>query len=489
MNRLSQIGGALREAVSIDLRSLALFRIAVSLVVLDDLVSRAVDTTAHYTDAGVLPRIDLIRLDPGVPSLHLALGSTWFAGMMFAVQGLFAVMLLLGYRTRLATVVSWVLMLSLHHRNPYVLQAGDVLLRLLLFWSMFLPLGARWSLDAKAGTDLCPDASLNNRFLSIASVALLVQVCLVYMVGAVLKWHPVWREGHAVWYAMHLDLFATSWGVWLREQSWGASVMRGLTWWTLGLEFFGPLLAFVPWRNGFFRGLTVALFLSLHLGLLVFMMLGQFPYISMAGWLVFVPGAMWDRWRWTAAKPASEPVVAAGRGRTLGAFVSGAAFVYVLLWNLHVLKPHWVDPWAPEDWQRPGRLVGLNQKWNMFAPYPSRGDGWFVIPGSLADGSVVDLFTGGGPVSWDKPALVTATLANQNWRKYLFSLTLRGRDAHRQLYARYLAQQWNRWNSGDRRVVSLEVCFMKEFTRPTGPAPPIKTVLATWRAKATPQAP
>jgi hypothetical protein len=38
-------------------------------------------------------------------------------------------------------------------RNPYILSGGDVLLRVVVFWAMFLPLGDRYSLDAYYGTD------------------------------------------------------------------------------------------------------------------------------------------------------------------------------------------------------------------------------------------------------------------------------------------------------------------------------------------------
>ena len=67
------------------------------------------------------------------------------------VRVLLAVALLVGYRTRLATIGSWILLASIHVRLPVVINAGDTLLRVLLFWSIFLPLGAMWSVDARRG--------------------------------------------------------------------------------------------------------------------------------------------------------------------------------------------------------------------------------------------------------------------------------------------------------------------------------------------------
>ena len=84
------------------------------------------------------------------PSVHVAFtgirgrpGSAAFETIPFLVAGLFAGLLLVGYRTGLATCVSWFMLLSVQARNPIILQGGDVLLRLLLFWGIFLPLGER----------------------------------------------------------------------------------------------------------------------------------------------------------------------------------------------------------------------------------------------------------------------------------------------------------------------------------------------------------
>jgi hypothetical protein len=49
------------EVFGADLRSLALFRIVLALLVLVDLTNRATDFYAHYTDAGVLPRTVLLE--------------------------------------------------------------------------------------------------------------------------------------------------------------------------------------------------------------------------------------------------------------------------------------------------------------------------------------------------------------------------------------------------------------------------------------------
>ena len=105
---------------------------------------------AFYTDAGVLPRGAQIELFSGLPaliSLHMMNGTIAGQALLFGFSVAAALALLVGYRTWIATLVSWVLVVSFHNRNPMVLQGGDVLLRMMLFWGLFLPLGARASLD------------------------------------------------------------------------------------------------------------------------------------------------------------------------------------------------------------------------------------------------------------------------------------------------------------------------------------------------------
>ena len=64
------------EIFGADLRSLATFRIVLALLALSDLANRATDLSAHYTDAGIMPRTVLVEqvLSPWAFSLHLMNG-------------------------------------------------------------------------------------------------------------------------------------------------------------------------------------------------------------------------------------------------------------------------------------------------------------------------------------------------------------------------------------------------------------------------------
>ena len=51
-----------------------------------------------------------------------------------------------------------------------------------------------------------------------ATAAILLQVAIVYWTTGLLKDGAAWRDGTAVYYALHLDFWVTAVGEWLREQ-------------------------------------------------------------------------------------------------------------------------------------------------------------------------------------------------------------------------------------------------------------------------------
>ena len=149
--RWQRVRGAVTRRFRIDTWTLAFFRICLGTLLLADLLFRARNLVVFYTDRGVLSIEALAELYPGYQflSVHALSGAIWFQILLFLLAAIAAIAVLVGYRTRLATALSLVMLVSLQARNPMVLNAGDPLLRRLLFWSVFLPLGASWSVDAR----------------------------------------------------------------------------------------------------------------------------------------------------------------------------------------------------------------------------------------------------------------------------------------------------------------------------------------------------
>ncbi len=280
----------LAEVIGIDLRTLALFRVVLGSVLFCNLILALGDATAFWTDLGVMPRGWMVESESAYRlSLHLVGGDTGFIVFMIGAQALLALMYVLGWRTRLVNVLSFVLWASLMNRNPMVLIGGDLLMACLLFWSMFLPVGARFSVDAAVSTNAPPSAHLH---VSWGSLGLLLQVMSVYFFSAILKNAPEWTTDYsAVYYALSLDRHVLPLGKLLNEY---LPLTQGLTLYVWWLELLGPLLIFTPI---FLRPVRLALmlaFMAMHLGFWLCLELGHFPFVSFASLTLFTGGWIWD---------------------------------------------------------------------------------------------------------------------------------------------------------------------------------------------------
>jgi len=489
------LGTGLREfavrAFAIDYRSLALFRVTLAAMLLYDVLGRAMNLRAHYTDWGTLPRAVLVEkhMSDWQWSIHLMSGTWQVQGLLFLVAAIAAVSLLVGYRTRFAAITSWVLLTSLHNRNPMVLQGGDFLLRMEIFWAMFLPLGMALSVDSARRS---PRETLRAAF-SWATAALLLQPVLMHVFSALLKTGPQWRvDGSAIGIALLIEQFTTPFGVWARQFTGVWKVMTPMVVWFEGL---GSLLLFSPVFFAPIRLLGIALLCGMHLGFMLCLNVGHFPFVSWISLLPFVPAEAWD---WLGARPATTKArlalaravetaswllrrlppaaPAAPTGRIANMLACGALCL-VIGWNLGTIPTF---PFALlKPFEKIAQYARLDQRWDMFSPFPLTEDGWYVIPGKLRDGSEVDLFRNGATeVTFQKPALVSALYPEERWRKYMMRLWEKASSDHRLYFGRYLCREWNLNRPPEKLLMSFRLFFILERITPNlKKDPPQKTLL------------
>ena len=274
----------------IDTRSLALFRVGLSLVLLDELTVRARNLTAFYTDQGVMPRGFITENTQNVWSfsLHLASGSVYFEALLFFCALSAAVALFLGYKTRLATFISWLLLASLYVRNPEVQSSGDILMLMLLFWGLFLPLNLHWSVDRARATN---GAAVPLRVLSTATAAVLVQAALVYLFASLLKTGEPWHNGTAVWLALNWDQGTTALGRAMLGFPWLLALLTPVVLW---FELLAPIALFIPFYTPVVRLVVIPLLVLMHLSFAVLMVLATFPFVSIVSVIPFLPTRFWQ---------------------------------------------------------------------------------------------------------------------------------------------------------------------------------------------------
>ncbi|MEY7851565.1 hypothetical protein AB7C87_20465 [Natrarchaeobius sp. A-rgal3] len=470
--RSRRLREALERRFGIDPRALVAFRIALGIVLLFDVLHRARHLRAFYTDDGVLPRdvaLEAYGLD-GVYSIHALSGGASFQAFLFAATALLAVALIVGYRPRLAAGLAVILVVSVHVRNPYVLNGGDRLFRELLFLAVFLPLGTRWATGGRSDEPAEPVATPATAAVLLYVVGLLANNAVHKLEG------ETWLGGDALAYALAQDHVTILLGNYLAAQP---IVLAVATYVWLGLLVGSPLLFVLAGR---FRIGYVAVFLGTIAGMALSVAVGLFPPLLAASILLFLPRRGWDGlesvtrvataaaraaskrfpprarqagWqaklgaadarRWATALQPGTPGRGAlagagtlerlhgptdrvpgqyhrdrvrralGRVRTrAGPVVHACVLVGIVVWTLGTFgyAPVFesVDAADPEEHQ-----------WEMFAPDPTASYGWYTVTADLEDGGELDVL--GASEHWTAPPPDAAeTVPDFRWRRYLVAL-------------------------------------------------------------------
>ncbi|MCA9397037.1 MAG: HTTM domain-containing protein, partial [Candidatus Omnitrophica bacterium] len=263
-------------------------RVSVACILLYDLADRARFLKDHYTDWGLLPRrLAVDKLIQERMSLYFVSGESYFTVLLFLITAICIIALLIGYRTRLATALTWLLMFSLQNRGDWLNYSADVVVRLVLLWAIFLPWGAKFSLDS--AFDDRPKQKPDT-VLSVATIGVVVQFCLFYGMAGWLKTGEKWLDGSATYYALALDDFVRPLGLYAREHK---EILVYLTKSVLAFEKIGWMLLIIPYKFAFFRMLGILGFLSMQSGFGNFLHVGIFPFISTAFLTCLLPTSFW----------------------------------------------------------------------------------------------------------------------------------------------------------------------------------------------------
>jgi hypothetical protein len=455
----------------IDPRSLAVFRIAMGALLLADLAIRATDLKAMYTDEGMFPRGEICFHYTTFWnwSFHFGSGSWAYQAMLFGIAAALALALLAGFETRLAAIGSWLMLISLQHRVPPIGSGADALLRMLLFWAMFLPLNRAWSLDRRRGSALHGGQA---PVLSVASAAILLQMALVYLFTAIFKSNPVWFRGEAVAGVLAHDFYASPLGAYLLQFP---RALTGVTWGTFVLEWAAPLLLFFPKGTAWLRLAVIAALAAMHVGIGLCLEVDLFSPVSLAGLSLFLPAEFWNsRLLARFCQPSQSVKQLPGAGKSgakerppLFYVAQGACLlllIYVMAINLNGLPSHPLAQLEPEKKDFLWTGCALGQKWIMFDEIPSK-NGWYVAAAKLNDGSEVDLLRRGATVDWSKPHFPAGLYPNHRWRKCFREMSYAdelGYQVFRLPVAKFLCRDWNARNTAEKQIAEFDLIYCNE---------------------------
>lgn len=205
--------------------------------------------------------------------------SALFAGWIVLMVS--SVALMLGWHSRLAAILVFLLVLSFERRNPWIFNGGDALIRMEAFFMVLAPCGAALSLDQRRRTGSF--FSAQEREMWVLRL-MQVQLSVIYLSTVVAKLRgDTWQNGTAVSYALRLeDMLLLPTPAWLSET---ALIAQALTWGTLLIEVgIGVLVWNKRWRLR-----VLLLGVVLHLVIMLTMAIGFFSFAMFVLYLAFVP--------------------------------------------------------------------------------------------------------------------------------------------------------------------------------------------------------
>ncbi|HEY7370964.1 MAG TPA: hypothetical protein VIF57_02215 [Polyangia bacterium] len=507
-----------RIYLTADLRSLSAGRIALALVLLRDLIGRWLELGIWYTNDGIIPNHTLLwrpSWDHVFSLFYLC--SYWYeAAFGFVICLIVYLALLVGFRTKLAQVLAWICMLSLHGRTLLFDNGGDVVLGLLTTWTMFLPTGRHWSVDAvlarrrarltspqEASLALAPavppagaSASGSGKtFTSLGVLAVTMQLAIIYTFNAIHKQGRSWlHDGSAVHYAIHLDRLATWFAVWLRHWM-SPTFAKGLTWSALATEATLPVLLLSPIAVRGSRRLAILMVFGLHMGFAACLNLGNFVPAMIAFAPNFLRGEDWDALeRWWARSGGRVALAARIRGRLTAIIERAAALLTPGRWvrvagpgrimaglarrlpaarevtvvmlmgvaGSQVLDENWAAHRVIDHHNAPPvaaavSYLDLFQGWSMFAPEAPMTDFNLMVDAVTSDGRHVDPYNEIANPKHPHPGFTIPVSLGPSWLFYGYGNHIPNRGAYHQALLEWILRYPQRTGNPKDQIVSFKL--------------------------------
>jgi hypothetical protein len=268
---------------------IGLFRIFFGLLVLDAaIIHIGPDVLDWYGPHGVTsadavhrywwldePRLDIFLLVPNTETGVMALWYVFVAAV---------VCLLIGLWTRAAAVVVTIFLISMDNRQPFAINGGDAMMRLLAGYLIFSEAGAAFSVDRLIQRWRNPTFGIESRPKPVPQWGqrmIQVQMAITYWSTFCAKISGAqWIDGTAVYYATRLDDMINH-PMFLYDS---LLFCKFLTWYTLLFE--GAMFSLIWIRD--LRYWVLAGTLVMHLGIDYSINLPVFEWIFMTSFIVFI---------------------------------------------------------------------------------------------------------------------------------------------------------------------------------------------------------
>jgi len=274
-------------------RPLGLMRIVFGIVAFTWAVSIGPNVMDWFSEQGVLPlRIlhdPLVQQGPRLDLLtHVTSPVAIYA--LLVVLMISSISLALGYQTRLSAIITWALLVTFHHRNPFVFSSADTLMRMDAFYLMLAPCGRSLSLDRMIEKSRNPATADDPELVESWGQRLIqVQLCMVYACSFLAKIPGnLWTNGTALYYPMHMPELLRFPTPFIGSN---AVLIYLFTMLTLGIEL---SLCTLIWIRPLRKYILTA-GIMLHLGIEYALNVPYFTTIIICTYIVFMPDDWLDR--------------------------------------------------------------------------------------------------------------------------------------------------------------------------------------------------
>lgn len=266
----------------------AAFRILMGLMICQSIFLIAPDIFTWFGSKGTVS-LASVHAWSAVDGFNLFLlmpnNDNWVLAI-FVIFSLAAICLTIGFKTKLATILCWMCVLSMYHRNPFLFNSGDTYVRVVLFWMIFAPTGKALSLDrllANKGKQSNAGDFMDYKPVSIWPQRLLqLQLALVYLHTFVAKvYGDVWIDGTAVYYSSRVEDLQRFPLPFVFEHLW---TIQLLSWGTLIIE--AALFSLIWLKETRYWTIVGAIFF--HLMIEYHMNIPQFEFLMIYSYLLFV---------------------------------------------------------------------------------------------------------------------------------------------------------------------------------------------------------
>lgn len=217
----------------------------------------------------------------------------WLFTLKYLLLGVAGLVLMLGWHTRIAAIITLYLYICLVSTNPVSYDQTDNAFRILLFYFCFTDLGGRWSLDARRRSRAIAKGKERSKWLpewvptilhNGAIIAVALQLFIIYGVAGLAKVAgSQWQDGTAVYYPLQLDSL-DPWPSLAHLMTANPLIVNVATYIAVYIEAFFAFLLLTRWT----RIIALVGIVGMHLGIAVLMGLPFFSFSMMAADGIFI---------------------------------------------------------------------------------------------------------------------------------------------------------------------------------------------------------